>query len=77
MNPWLIDAIGVCWPLLTTFCWLAASLGRRLRERDTRAISFPANLASAVGSPAGSAMGPGLPDWPLIGSALITLLPCW
>ena len=48
MNPWLIDAVGIAGALLTTFCWLPQVL-KIVRDRDTRAISFPANLACAVG----------------------------
>ena len=48
MNPWLVDAIGIAGALLTTFCWLPQVV-KIVRERDTRAISFPANFACAVG----------------------------
>jgi MtN3 and saliva related transmembrane protein len=72
MNPWLIDAIGAAAALLTTFCWLPQVV-KIVRERDTRAISFPANLASAIGVGCWLVYGAALPDWPLIGSSAITL----
>ena len=72
MNAWLIDAVGTAAALLTTFCWLPQVV-KIVRERDTRAISFPANLASAVGVGCWLVYGAALPDWPLIGSSAITL----
>jgi MtN3 and saliva related transmembrane protein len=72
MNPWLTEAIGIAAALLTTFCWLPQVV-KIVRERDTRAISFPANLASAIGVGCWLIYGAALPDWPLIGSSAITL----
>jgi MtN3 and saliva related transmembrane protein len=72
MNPWLIDAVGGAAALLTTFCWLPQVV-KIVRERDTRAISFPANLASAIGVGCWLIYGAALPDWPLIASSAITL----
>src|ERR1700722_16579604 len=72
MNPWLIDAVGIAGALLTTFCWLPQVV-KIVRERDTRAISFPANLACAVGVGCWLVYGAALPDWPLIGSSAVTL----
>jgi MtN3 and saliva related transmembrane protein len=72
MNPWLIDAIGAAAALLTTFCWLP-QVCKIVRERDTSAISFPANFACAAGVGCWLVYGAALPDWPLIGSSAITL----
>ena len=72
MNLWLTDAVGVAGAVLTTFCWLPQVV-KIVRERDTRAISFPANLACAVGVGCWLVYGAALPDWPLIGSSTITL----
>jgi MtN3 and saliva related transmembrane protein len=72
MNPWLIDATGAAAALLTTFCWLPQVM-KIVRERDTRAISFPANLASAIGVGCWLVYGAALPDWLLIASSAITL----
>ena len=72
MNPWLIDAVGIAAALLTTFCWLPQVL-KIVRERDTSAISFPANLACAVGVGCWLIYGAALADWPLIGSSVVTL----
>jgi MtN3 and saliva related transmembrane protein len=72
MNPLLTDAVGVAGALLTTFCWLPQVV-KIVRERDTRAVSFPANLACALGVGCWLIYGAALPDWPLIGSSAITL----
>jgi len=72
MNAWLIDAIGAAGAVLTTFCWLP-QVWKILRERDTRAISFPANLACAAGVGCWLIYRAALPDWPLIGSSATTL----
>jgi MtN3 and saliva related transmembrane protein len=72
MNPSLTDAIGVTAALLTTFCWLPQVV-KIVRERDTSAISFPANLACAVGVGCWLIYGAALTDWPLIGSSVVTL----
>jgi MtN3 and saliva related transmembrane protein len=72
MNPLLVDAVGVAGAVLTTFCWLPQVV-KIVRERDTRAISFPANLAGAVGVGCWLIYGAALPDWPLIGSSAVTL----
>ena len=72
MNPWIIDATGAAAALLTTFCWLPQVV-KIVRERDTRAISFGANFACAVGVACWLVYGAALPDWPLIASSAITL----
>jgi MtN3 and saliva related transmembrane protein len=72
MNPFVVEAIGAAGAFLTTFCWLP-QVWKIVRERDTRAISFPANLASAAGVGCWLLYGAALMDWPLIGSSAITL----
>jgi MtN3 and saliva related transmembrane protein len=72
MNPMLVEAVGTAGAVLTTFCWLP-QVWKIVRERDARAISFPANLASAAGVGCWLIYGAALPDWPLIGSSAITL----
>jgi MtN3 and saliva related transmembrane protein len=72
MNPWLTEAVGIAAALLTTFCWLPQVV-KIMRERDTRAISFPANFACAVGVGCWLVYSEALPDLPLIGTSAITL----
>jgi MtN3 and saliva related transmembrane protein len=72
MNPVLVNTIGVAAAVLTTLCWLP-QVWKIVRERDTRAISLPANFASAVGVGCWLVYGAALVDWPLIGSSAITL----
>jgi MtN3 and saliva related transmembrane protein len=72
MHPLLVDTIGTAAALLTTFCWLP-QVCKIVRERDARALSFPANLAGAVGVGCWLIYGAALMDWPLIGSSAITL----
>jgi MtN3 and saliva related transmembrane protein len=72
MNPLLTEAVGIAAALLTTFCWLPQVV-KIVRERDTSAISFSANLACAVGVGCWLVYGAALTDWPLIGSSAITL----
>ena len=72
MNPLLIEAVGTAGAVLTTICWLP-QVWKILRERDTRAISFGANFACAVGVACWLVYGAALIDWPLIGSSVVTL----
>jgi MtN3 and saliva related transmembrane protein len=72
MNPVLVNMIGAAAAVLTTLCWLP-QVWKIVRERDARAISFPANFASAVGVGCWLVYGAALMDWPLIGSSAVTL----
>ena len=72
MNAAVVDAIGTIGAVLTTICWLPQVM-KILRERDTRAISLPANLASAIGVGFWLVYGAARIDWPLIGSSAVTL----
>ena len=72
MNPILTEAVGTAAAILTTICWLP-QVWKILRERDTRAISFGANLACALGVACWLVYGAALIDWPLIGSSAATL----
>jgi MtN3 and saliva related transmembrane protein len=68
----LVDAVGVVGAFLTTACWLPQVL-KIIRDRDTRAISFPTNLAFAAGVGCWLVYGFALSNWPLITSSAITL----
>jgi MtN3 and saliva related transmembrane protein len=72
MSSLLVDAIGTAGALLTTLCWLP-QVWKIMRERDTRAISFSANFASALGVAFWLIYGAERTDWPLIGSSAVTL----
>ena len=72
MNPVLTEAIGAAGAILTTICWLP-QVWKILRERDTKAISFGANFACAVGVACWLVYGAALIDWPLIASSAVTL----
>jgi len=72
MDPLLTEAVGTAGAVLTTFCWLPQVV-KIVRERDTRAISFGANFACAVGVACWLVYGAVLTDWPLIGSSAVTL----
>ena len=72
MNPVLTEAIGTAAAVLTTICWLP-QVWKIVRERDTRAISFGANFACALGVACWLVYGAALIDWPLIGSSAATL----
>jgi MtN3 and saliva related transmembrane protein len=72
MNPLLTEAIGTVGAVLTTICWLP-QVWKIVRERDTRAISFGANFACALGVACWLVYGAALIDWPLIGSSAATL----
>ena len=64
------DVVGAVGAVLTTFCWLPQVV-KIVRERDTRAISFPANFACALGVACWLIYGAALPDWPLITSSAV------
>ena len=72
MNPVLTEAIGTVGAVLTTICWLP-QVWKIVRERDTRAISFGANFACALGVACWLVYGAAVIDWPLIGSSAATL----
>jgi MtN3 and saliva related transmembrane protein len=72
MNPVLTEAIGTAGAVLTTICWVP-QVWKIWRERDTKAISFGANFACALGVACWLVYGAALIDWPLIGSSAATL----
>ena len=67
----IIDAIGTAGAVLTTVCWLPQAI-KIIRERDTRALSLPTNLAFTVGIFLWLVYGAALVDWPLIVSSAVT-----
>ena len=67
----LVDAIGALGAILTTICWLPQAL-KIIRDRDTRALSLPTNLAFTVGIFLWLVYGAALLDWPLIISSAVT-----
>ena len=68
----LTETIGTAGAVLTTICWLP-QVWKIVRERDTKAISFGANFACALGVACWLVYGAALVDWPLIGSSAATL----
>ena len=68
----LTETIGTAGAILTTICWLP-QVWKIVRERDTKAISFGANFACALGVACWLVYGAALVDWPLIGSSAATL----
>jgi MtN3 and saliva related transmembrane protein len=67
----LVDAIGALGAVLTTVCWLPQAI-KIIRDRDTRALSLPTNLAFTIGIFLWMVYGAALLDWPLIISSAVT-----
>jgi len=63
----LTSAIGIAAAVLTTLCWLPQTI-KVIREKETRALSLPANLVFAVGILLWLLYGIGIGDWPVIGA---------
>ena len=72
MSPFAIESVGAAAALLTTFCWLPQAV-RTIRLRDTRAISFPAQLAFAAGLALWLVYGVLIGSWPLILANFVSL----
>jgi MtN3 and saliva related transmembrane protein len=68
----LIDVIGTTGAALTTFCWLPQA-AKILRERDTSALSLPANATFTLGILLWLIYGVAIADAPLIASNIVTL----
>jgi MtN3 and saliva related transmembrane protein len=68
----VVDLIGNAGAILTTVCWLPQAI-KIIRDRETRALSLPTNLAFTLGMILWLLYGMALPDWPLIWSSAITL----
>jgi MtN3 and saliva related transmembrane protein len=68
----LVEPIGALAAVLTTFCWVPQAL-KIVRERETRAISLPGTLLSAIGVLLWLVYGLALADAPLIASSAATL----
>jgi len=71
MSSAFVDAIGAAGAILTTVCWLPQAI-KVIRERDTRALSLPTNLAFTSGILLWLVYGAALADWPLIVSSAVT-----
>lgn len=67
-----IELVGMAGATLTTLCWLPQAV-KVLRDKDTRALSLPANLAFTLGVALWLVYGIALDNWPLIGSEAVTL----
>ena len=68
----VVDLIGNAGAILTTVCWLPQAI-KIIRDRETRALSLPTNLAFTLGMILWLRYGMALPDWPLIWSSAVTL----
>jgi MtN3 and saliva related transmembrane protein len=69
----LLNIIGAAAALLTTLCWLPQTF-KVIREKETRALSMPANVIFAVGILLWLVYGIGIDDWPVIGANAISLV---
>ncbi len=69
----LLNIIGIVAALLTTLCWLPQTF-KVIREKETRALSMPANVIFAVGVLLWLVYGIGIGDWPVIGANAISLV---
>jgi MtN3 and saliva related transmembrane protein len=67
-----VEPIGALAAVLTTLCWVPQAL-KIVRERETRAISLPSTLLSAIGVLLWLVYGLALADAPLITSSAATL----
>jgi MtN3 and saliva related transmembrane protein len=68
----LVQVIGALAAMLTTLCWVPQAV-KIARERETRAISLPGTLLSAIGFLLWLVYGLALADAPLIASSAVTL----
>jgi len=68
----LVQVIGALAAVLTTLCWVPQTV-KIVRERETRAISLPGTLLSAIGFLLWLVYGLALADAPLIASSAVTL----
>ena len=73
LAPLLIDIVGVAGAALTTLCWLPQAM-KILRDKETRALSFPGTVAFTLGIALWLVYDLAIDDWPLIGSNSLTLL---
>ena len=70
----LIDLVGLAGAVLTTLCWLPQVV-KAVREKETRALSWPATAGFTGGVGLWLIYGLAIHDWPLIGSNAATLAP--
>lgn len=71
--PSLTDLIGTMGGVLTTICWLPQAI-KIIREKETRSLSLPTNLAFTLGVLCWLVYGLAHSDWPLIWSSGTTLV---
>ena len=69
----LLNIIGIAAALLTTLCWLPQTF-KVIREKETRALSMPANVIFAIGILLWLVYGIGIGDWPVIGANAVSLV---
>jgi len=69
----LINATGIVAASLTTLCWLPQTL-KVIREKETRALSLPANVIFAFGILLWLIYGIGIGDWPVIGANAVSFV---
>lgn len=67
----LVELIGALAAALTTLCWVPQAL-KIIRDRETRAISLPATMLSALGVLLWLVYGVAIADAPLIASSAAT-----
>jgi MtN3 and saliva related transmembrane protein len=67
----LVDIVGTGAAILTTLCWVPQTL-KVIRDRETKAISFPGMSLCAVGLFLWLVYGLAISDLPLIGSSAVT-----
>lgn len=67
----LVELIGALAAALTTLCWVPQAL-KIVRDRETRAISLPATMLSALGVLLWLVYGVAIADAPLIASSAAT-----
>ena len=71
--PSLLNAIGIVAASLTTLCWLPQTI-KVIREKETRALSLPANVIFAFGILLWLIYGIGIGDWPVIGANAVSFV---
>ncbi|MCK9914473.1 SemiSWEET transporter [Microbacteriaceae bacterium K1510] len=72
LSPAMIELVGSAGATLTTLCWLPQAV-KVIRDKDTRALSLPSNIAFTLGVALWLVYGIALNNWPLIGSETVTL----
>jgi MtN3 and saliva related transmembrane protein len=71
MHQLFVDVIGMTGGILTTLCWVPQAL-KIIRDKETRALSLPTNLAFTLGVFLWLVYGVAHSDWPLALSSAVT-----